>query len=60
MKGEIELFWVVLCKHGEPLYSVAGPFGLWEKAENARDDLDPPSGACHLEVMKSKLHVFEA
>lgn len=59
MNGEIEIYWVVLCKGGHPLYAVAGPFGLSSLAEDAMDEIEEPGTTCHLEVMSSKIGVFK-
>lgn len=59
MTGEIEQFWVVMCKGGHVLYAADGPFNNIEGAENALDDRDPPGTTCHLKIVKSKIQVEE-
>jgi hypothetical protein len=56
----LTLYYVVMCKHGEILYSEAGPFHTQELAEDSAEWLnrgDKPHGACHRMVATSKVEV---
>jgi hypothetical protein len=57
MLSSVDVHWVAMCKTGNPLYLVAGPFGLWGQAEAAMDEMEDPGGACYLEVVSSKMIV---
>ncbi len=59
MLGEIDTYWVVMCKDDRPLYAVAGPFGLWEEASDSMDSMEDPGGRCYLRVLKSAILVVD-
>ena len=57
MLSSVDVYWVAMCKNCNPLYLVAGPFGLVSQAEAAMDEMEDPGGACYLEVVSSKMTV---
>ena len=55
---ELDQYYVALCKYGEPIYTVAGPFGLWDLADEWMTN-NPlmDGGGCSHQVVKTTISV---
>lgn len=51
----MELYYVAICKDGEVLYAVAGPFYLWDQAEEVMGAMEEPYGRCYHAVVKTEV-----